>query len=477
MRVAIYPRVSSIESAENGYSIADQTEKLKKYCEVMNWDVYKVYTDPGYSGATLDRPGLQELIKDVEAGMIDKVVVYKLDRLSRSQKDTLYLIEDVFLKNKTDFVSITESFDTSSSFGIAMVGILAVFAQLERSKIQERTTAGKEGRAKEGLYHGSKWVPIGYDYIDGFLEINDYERMQLLEIYDLYFKGTPLRTIETLFKEKGYKHKHGYWTPKTMRSVMNSKTILGYTKHRDKWYEGQHDPIVDENTWLKGVKLLKERAEAFKEKGIKPGVQTTYLGGLLYCKQCGAKYHKNMGGSKKYGRLFYYCCHSRSKKVKAMIKDPNCKNLNHRIEKLDNVVFDEIRKLETDPEYYHQIRKEKIERSDISDKVNVLEKEIAKLDDQISRFMDLYGIGKFTVDQVAAKIDPLNEERTKLVRELHEITTQDDEMTEEDVREIVDSFGDILDRGDFNEIRLTIESLIDHIEVDNDIIMIHWKFA
>lgn len=477
MRVALYPRVSSIESAENGYSIADQTEKLKKYCEVMNWDVYKIYTDPGYSGATLDRPGLQELIKDVEAGLIDKVVVYKLDRLSRSQKDTLYLIEDVFLKNKTDFVSITESFDTSSSFGIAMVGILAVFAQLERSKIQERTTAGKEGRAKEGLFHGSKWVPIGYKYVDGFLEFDDFERMQILELYELFLKGVPLRTIETIFREKGYEHKHGKWTPTTMRRVMSSKTILGYTKHRDKWYEGQHDPIIDENTWLKGVKLLKERADAFKEKGIRPGAQTTYLGGLLYCKQCGAKYHKNMGGSKKYGRLFYYCCHSRSKKVKAMIKDPNCKNLNHRIEKLDNVIFDEIRKLETDPEYYHQIRKEKIERSDISDKVNVLEKEIAKLDDQISRFMDLYGIGKFTVDQVAAKIDPLNEERTKLVRELHEITTQDDEMTEEDVREIVDSFGDILDRGDFNEIRLTIESLIDHIEVDNDIITIHWKFA
>jgi site-specific DNA recombinase len=443
----------------------------------MNWDVYKVYTDPGYSGATLDRPGLQELIKDVEAGLIDKVVVYKLDRLSRSQKDTLYLIEDVFLKNKTDFVSITESFDTSSSFGIAMVGILAVFAQLERSKIQERTTAGKEGRAKEGLFHGSKWVPIGYKYVDGFLEFDDFERMQILELYELFLKGTPLRTIETIFREKGYKHKHGKWTPTTMRRVMSSKTILGYTKHRDNWYEGQHDPIIDENTWLKAVKLLQERSDAFKEKGIRPGAQTTYLGGLLYCKHCGAKYHKNMGGSKKYGRLFYYCCHSRSKKVKAMIKDPNCKNLNHRIEKLDNVVFDEIRKLETDPEYYHQIRKEKIERSDISDKVNVLEKEIAKLDDQISRFMDLYGIGKFTVDQVAAKIDPLNEERTKLVRELHEITSQDDEMSEEEVREIVDSFGDILDRGDFNEIRLTIESLIDHIEVDNDIITIHWKFA
>lgn len=477
MRVALYPRVSSTESAENGYSIGEQTERLKKYCEVMDWEVYKIYTDPGYSGANMDRPGLQEMIKDVEAGLIDKVVVYKLDRLSRSQKDTLFLIEDVFLKNKTDFVSITESFDTSSSFGIAMVGILAVFAQLERSKIQERTSAGKEGRAKDGLFHGSKWVPIGYDYVDGFLEINDYERMQILEIYDLFFKGTPLRTIETIFLEKGYKHKHGYWTPKTMRRVLGSKTILGYTKHRDQWYEGQHDPIIDESTWIKGVKLLQERSDAFKEKGIRPGAQTTYLGGLLYCKQCGAKYHKNMGGSKKYGRLFYYCCHSRSKKVKAMIKDPTCKNLNHRVEKLDNIIFDEIRKLEVDPEYYHQIRKEKAERSDESDKISILEKEIAKIDDQISRFMDLYGIGKFTVDQVSSKIDPLNEERNKLAQELEEITSVAGEMSEEEVREIVKSFEEILDRGDFNEIRLTIESLINYIEVDNDTLEIHWKFA
>ena len=102
MRAIIYIRVSTQEQARDGYSIGEQKDRLTKYCEAMNWTVVATYSDPGYSGANMDRPGLMDLIRDVEAGKTDKVVVYKLDRLSRSQKDTLYLIEDVLLKNGVD---------------------------------------------------------------------------------------------------------------------------------------------------------------------------------------------------------------------------------------------------------------------------------------------------------------------------------------------------------------------------------------
>lgn len=148
MKVGLYVRVSTQEQADEGYSVQEQTERLKKYCEAMNWIVYKVYTDPGYSGGNIDRPGFQTMIDDVKAGKIDKVVVYKLDHLSRSQFDTLYLIEKVFLVNDTDFVSMTENFNTSSPLGRAMIGFLAVFAQLEKDKINERMSMGKEARAK-----------------------------------------------------------------------------------------------------------------------------------------------------------------------------------------------------------------------------------------------------------------------------------------------------------------------------------------
>lgn len=477
MRVALYPRVSTQEQAREGYSIGEQIERLTKYCQAMQWDAHKIYTDAGYSGANTNRPGLQEMIKDVKAGKIDKVVVYKLDRLSRSQLDTLYLIEKVFLANGVDFVSMSENFDTSTPFGRAMIGILAVFAQLDREQIRERMSVGKEGRAKDGLFHGSKFIPIGYDYENGQLVINEYEKMQIKELYDLFLRGTLLRTIETIFMRKGYRHKHGFWNPKSMRRVMRSKTILGYIKHHDEWYKGQHDPIIDENTFNKAIELLDMRAEQYKLTGVKPGFNTSYLGGMIICAHCGGKYSKQRGGSNKYGILYYYTCYSRSKKVKGMIKDPNCKNKNYRMEKLDNIIFDEIKKLAIDPDYINEIRHEKNKNSNTPNKIEIINEEIKKIDTQISRLMDLYSLGNLSIEAIGAKIDPLVENKKKLENELEILNAESGELSTEETIQIVSTFGDVFERGDFNEIRSIIESLIYYIEIDDDNITIHWKFT
>ncbi|HEV1977129.1 TPA: recombinase family protein, partial [Streptococcus pneumoniae] len=98
-KVAIYVRVSTTNQVEEGYSIDEQKDKLSSYCDIKDWNVYKVYTDGGFSGSNTDRPALESLIKDAKKRKFDTVLVYKLDRLSRSQKDTLHLIEDVFIKN------------------------------------------------------------------------------------------------------------------------------------------------------------------------------------------------------------------------------------------------------------------------------------------------------------------------------------------------------------------------------------------
>lgn len=478
LRIALYVRVSSKEQVD-GYSIGEQIDRLKKYCEAMGWEIYKIYTDPGYSGGNTDRPGLKTMMEDIVAGRIDKVVVYKLDRLSRSQLDTLYLIEKVFLANGADFVSMSENFDTSTPFGRAMIGILAVFAQLEREQIKERMGMGKEARAKDGKWHGGSTQPIGYDYdpTTELLNINDYEAMQVRELYEQFLKGTPLRAVERTFKEKGYSHKHGVWDPKTMRRVMRNKTNIGYIKHRDEWYPGDHDPIIDEDTFNKAVKLLDDRAEQYKLSGVKPGAQTTYLGGLLYCKHCTGKYTKQAGRRWKNNEPpLYYTCYSRSKKVKKMVKDPNCKNKNWRMEELDALVFAEIRQLALDPDYIRNARAEKAKGDDAPNKIAIIRKEIDKLNEQISRFMDLYGIGQFTIDQVSAKVDPLNEQRKALEKELESLNAETGELTEEETLHIVKNFEEAFERGDFNAIRLIIETLIYYIELDNDYVYIHWKF-
>ena len=143
---------------------------------------------------------------------------------------------------------------------------------------------------------------------------------------------------------------------------------------------------------------------------------------------------------------------------------------------LNNLVFEEIRKFALDPEYIRTAQTEGKKDSDNQSKIDIIKKEIEKLDEQISRFMDLYGIGKFTIDQVSQKVDPLNEERNKLEKELESLTSDTAEITIEETIEIVKDLDEILARNDFNEIRMMIELLISYIELDDEDVYIHWKF-
>ena len=120
---ALYVRVSTEAQAEEGYSVGAQTERLQSYCRAMGWTETELYVDGGFSGSNLERPQMKRLIEDARSGSVAAVLVYKLDRLSRSQKDTLYLIEDVFLPNGVDFISLNESIDTSTPYGLSLIHI------------------------------------------------------------------------------------------------------------------------------------------------------------------------------------------------------------------------------------------------------------------------------------------------------------------------------------------------------------------
>lgn len=478
-RVAIYVRVSTQEQAKEGYSVGEQTDRLRKFCEAHDWIIVNVYVDAGHSGANTDRPALQQMIADLKAGKIDKVLVYKLDRLSRSQKDTLELIEDVFLPNNCDFESMTEKLDTSTPQGRLFLGILAAFAQLEREMIRERMSMGRYARIKEGKWQGGARVPYGYDYEPALdkLVINEYESMIVKMMFDAFTEGKPLYAIEQNMIENGHTFNCGKVDRRNMRYILRNKTYCGYQKHKDEWIPALHDPIITEEEYEKAQVILDANQERFNHSGYRDGIKlhSTNLGGLIFCGKCGARFAKSKTGSKQYGFHWNYCCYSRHKKAKAMIKDPNCKNKFYRIEDLDNIVFNEIKKLAIDPEYINQVKKEHEKLDDVQ-KIHAIEEKIKSINAQISRFMDLYGLGNYTIDELDQKTKPLQEQRSKLKKEMEKLQSDSKRITEPEVIKLVQSFEEALDHGTLEDRRTIIEQLIEKIVINDDEITIHWNF-
>ena len=463
--IAYYSRVSSTEQAENGHSLDEQQERMQKYCDAMGWDDRQGYTDPGFSGASIDRPAMQRLIKDVKSGLIDKVLVYKLDRLSRSQKDTLYLIEDIFLANGCDFVSMSENFDTSTPFGRAMIGILAVFAQLEREQIKERMMMGKQARAKEGKFNGSSCPPIGYDYVDGQLVINPYDSIQIVKIFEMFSQGLSVLTICNKLNNDGYTHKYGAWTEVSVRRALTRKTYIGYNYSKGKWYKSDHEPIVS-NQLFDSVQAIVERVHLEElAHGRRRGRATSYLAGYLYCVECGNRYSKK---STDHGKWEYYACNSRYKR-RMLAKGRICHNKTWHLADLDNLVFGEIRKLALED---NQPSKR------IDNRPKSIEKKLSAIDKQIERLIDLYASGNGSQDKIQAKIKALNEQRSTLNNELEQIEQEEkDRMTRDDIIQAVNSFDAVLEHGIYDEIRSVIGALIDKIEIDNDNVTIYWTFS
>lgn len=474
-RAALYIRVSTLEQAQEGYSIGAQKERLLAFCKAHDWVVADFYVDGGYSGSNLDRPGIQKLIAEV--GSFDLVLVFKLDRLSRSQRDTLYLIEEVFLPNGVDFVSMSESFDTSIPFGRAMIGILSVFAQLEREQIKERTFMGRIERAKEGLYHGGAFFPIGYNYVDGRLAVNEYEALQVRKIYEWYLDGTSPEKIAERLRSEGYTNRYGSWSEVSGRisvlRVLSSEVYLGTLKFGDVVVENAHEAIIDRESFDRVTALRMKRREIY---GDSPYQSKYLLVGLLWCARCGARYaiKHNYGGYK------YYVCYSRARTVKRMIKAEHCDNKNWRLDELDAVVEREVSRLLFDPGYYQALVKMKKAEVQSAPKGenDVLKEKIADLDKQIGRLMDLYQDEKIPVDVLSTRIDKLHREKLALEEQLAAVEPPKPkrDFNDDAFAGLLADFATVWQSAGLEDKRQIVSTLIRRIVLDGEHVEIEWAF-
>lgn len=247
-KACVYTRVSTAEQANEGYSIDEQERMCKAAIESKGWEYVGTYSDPGLTGRTMDRPGLQDMIKAIENKQVNAVVIYKLDRLSRKQRDTMTIIEDVLLKNDIALVSLNETLDTSTPWGRAMIGILSSFNQMESENIQMRTAMGRKAKAEKGGYAGGK-PPIGYRVSDGELVVVPEEAEIVRLVYRLRREGWTLIGIADELNKRGYKTKAGkQFLHSAVQTILNNEqTYRGVYKYGDgNAINGQHEAILKE---------------------------------------------------------------------------------------------------------------------------------------------------------------------------------------------------------------------------------------
>ena len=328
---ALYLRVSTEAQADEGYSLAAQAEKLEAYCRMKGIAAFQRYVDGGFSGSNLTRPAITELVEAIRAGNVERVVVYKLDRLSRSQKDTLYLIEDVFLPHGVDFVSINENIDTGSPYGRAMIGILSAFAQLERENIFLRTRMGMVERVKQGFWPGGGKIPFGYDYdADKGILVPNSDADTVREIYARYLEG---QSTGRIARELGLKYEH------LVRQILLRESNTGVIVYRGECYSGRHEPLVDKQTF--------ERVKRRLLRSDKPraAASNKLLTGLLVCGHCGAKmrYQKWGGAGDK------LVCYSRDKSKPHLVHDADCPNRGVMARQVEEVVIRDLYQLAAQP--------------------------------------------------------------------------------------------------------------------------------
>lgn len=456
-------RVSTENQLEN-YSIDEQIDRLKAYCKAKDYTIYKIYTDGGFSGGNTNRPALQQMITDIGQNKVAAVVVYKLDRLSRSQKDTLTLIEDTFLANDIDFVSVCENFDTSTPFGRAMIGILSVFAQLEKDQITERFTMGRIGRSKSGFFHGGGNAPKGYRFINGELIVDDYEALQIREIFSRFISGESINAIsKTMSKQYGE-----IWNnANKISNVIKNSIYYGKIKFKEQEYDGQHKAIIDQDIYLKANALLSSDArEESKTSAQKTPFRAGYLlSSLVFCGKCGARYSANHG---------YYKCYSRSKCSKRFMTVPDCKNDNWEINRLDELVIDQIRELTFGDNLKNLFEKNK--KTDNNETtINIIKKSISGIDTQISRMLDLYQLDKMPVDQITEKITKLQESKEKHLIKLNELNGLIEKKDKhKEFESTLRNFDKILE-SDISERRLFVSSLIEKVIINDSSVKIQWR--
>ena len=398
MRAAIYIRVSTEEQKQEGYSVEAQKQRGIEYCKIHGYNIIGFFIDEAISGKSLKRPAVQEMFREVEKNNIDIIVMYRLDRLSRSLKDLANVIE-LLDKHDVAIKSTSEDLDISSLSGRAMVQMLGVFAEFERGSIAERVSMGREQRAREGLYSSPGCV-FGYDYNkdSGLYTINSREAIIVREMFELHQRGKGVDYIVREFNRKGYRSSTGgdfnrtfvvrafkkgwYYCGKFQYITKGGETLLLDAKNIP-------DPILTIEEFEASNKIYGANA---KDQAKKNSNDEFIFKGKIRCHHCKTILHSNVSarrfnkdGSKHYYR--YYKCYN--------IRQGRCKNRYWLASKVDDKFLEFLREFaENNTETSLELKKQQIH--DLQSKKQLLEEMLAKESSKKKKLQQFLLDGTFT---------------------------------------------------------------------------------
>jgi len=366
IRCAIYTRKSSEEGLDQEFNSLDaQREAAEAYIvsqKAEGWTALADrYDDGGYSGGSMDRPAIDRLLRDIDRGKIDCVVVYKVDRLSRSLLDFSRIME-TFERHGVSFVSVTQQFNTTHSMGRLTLNILLSFAQFEREIIGERIRDKLAAQARKGKWTGGAPV-LGYD-VDRTgpsprLVINAKEAARVRETFRMYLQEASLLPVVRELARRGWVNKRREtkkgrklggrpFDKATLYQLLTNPTYTGKTRYKDELHAGEHEAIIDQELFDKVQKQLKLNGRTGGAE-----VRNKYgalLRGLLRCKHCGtAMSHTFCGKNNRHFYRYYRCVHA--------MKNGHdvCPTGTLPAGEIERVVIDEVRGLTTDEALLAQV--------------------------------------------------------------------------------------------------------------------------
>ena len=336
MKCTIYTRVSTDNQAEIEFNSCEAQEaKIKSFIKSQeNMEVFKVYSDAGYTGANINRPALTKMLCDIRESKIDTVISYKIDRLTRSPKDFYQLI-DLFDKHGVDFISVTERFDTSTPSGRLLRNIMLTFAQFERELTSERTRDKLFERAQKGLWNGG-FVPFGYSVENKKLIIDEKEAEIVKETYESY--------VDSRFRgNDNVGRKNNNLSKSRIANMLRNPIYTGKIRYANKLYQGIHEPIISEDIFNLAQELHKKKRRTIR-------LYKNYsLAGLIRCKECDSAMtpcHTNKKKKQKRIRYYYYRC---TKTFKTNWNSCNTKQVSAN--RLEDYIFENLERISSDRHY------------------------------------------------------------------------------------------------------------------------------